>query len=97
MAKYEIEGVDALSVNEVVDQFVVQYLDSDEKIGDVRLECGCDLEVDILHNEPGDPRIHGTLSYTKTLTVSDLREDAEGDVFFWARNEYGEEVLLCRN
>lgn len=96
--KYEIDGVDALSMKEVADQFVAPKLDRDERIGDIRLECGCDLEVDIHIKDETDPRIDGHLDRTETLTLSDIRELSEGDVYFWAKDcESGEWVLLCRN
>ena len=46
--KIEIENdVQLLSPREVAEQLVNSTLALDEYIGDVRLECGCDLEVDI--------------------------------------------------
>lgn len=97
--KIEITSdVDTLSKGEVVQQLVncgAIELDC-EKIGESRIECGCDLEIDIMHDEPEDPRINGCLSRTETFTLADIRDwFTEGDAYAWATDEDGDEILLC--
>lgn len=96
---YEIDDCDALSVTEVAEQLMRYRLGRDEKIGDVRLERGRDLDIDILVDDPSDPRLDGHIDRTETFTPSDICEEfTEGDVFLWAKDcENGEWVLLCRN
>lgn len=95
--KYEID-CDALTTNEVAHQLLDSVLAPDERVGEARLECGCDLEVDILHNDPSDPCIDGSLSHVETFTLGDIRyELCEGDIYCWAKDENGTDVLLCNN
>ena len=89
---YALTDISTLSVKEVADQLMNSRLERGERIGDVRLECGCDLEIDILIDEPSDPR----LDRTETFTISDIREDfTQGDWYAWAKDENGEDVLIC--
>lgn len=93
---YALTDISTLSVKEVADQLMNSRLERGERIGDVRLECGCDLEIDILIDEPSDPRLDGHLDHTETFTLSDIREDfTEGDWYAWAKTEDGEDVLVC--
>lgn len=93
---YALTDISTLSVKEVADQLMNSRLERGEKIGDVRLECGCDLEIDILIDEPSDPRLDGHLDRTETFTISDIRDDfTQGDWYAWAKDENGEDVLIC--
>lgn len=90
-----------LSVSEVVEQLkLCGALDiaADKKIGECRVECGCDLEIDILENEPEDPRIDGGLSHTETFTLSDVATwFTHYDAYAWAKDEDGDDILLGFN
>lgn len=93
---YALTDISTLSVKEVADQLMNSRLERDEKIGDVRLEYGCDLDIDILVDDPSDPRLDGHLDRTETFTLSDIREDfTEGTWYTWAKDEDGEDVLVC--
>ena len=99
--KVEINNVEALSLTEVVEQLVgcgALQIEADKKLGESRLECGCDLEIDIMENDPSDPRIDGCLSYTEEFTLSDIREHfTQGEWYAWAKDEDGNDILLCFN
>ena len=93
---YALTDISTLSVKEVADQLMNSRLERGERIGDVRLECGCDLEIDILIDEPSDLRLDGHLDRTETFTISDIRDDfTQGDWYAWAKTEDGEDVLVC--
>ena len=63
-------------------------LEGDEKIGEVRLECGCDLEVDVVCN--------GKFAYTETFTLGDIRaEFGAADYYCWAKDDDGNDILAC--
>ena len=73
-------------------------LDEDERISEVRLECGCDLEIDIEKVIEDDPRCSAYPSHTETFTLSDIREYfTEFDYYKWAKDENDEDVLACFN
>ena len=99
--KVEINNVEALSLTEVVEQLVgcgALQIAHDKKLGESRLECGCDLEIDIMENDPSDPRIDGCLSHTEEFTLSDIREHfTQGEWYTWAKDEDGNDILLCFN
>lgn len=60
-----------------------------EYVGECRLECGCDLEVDI-----GSCMTGG--DHTETFTEQDIRDwFVNSDYCVWARNEDGEDILVC--
>lgn len=90
------DDVSALTVREVVEQLMSCgdiELEDYERVIDTRLECGCDLEVDIECNAD-DVRIDGR--YTITRTLEDIRAAfTAADYYTWAVNEDGEDVLLC--
>lgn len=93
---YALTDISTLSVKEVADQLMNSRLGRDEKIGDVRLECGCDLDIDILVDDPSDPSLDGHIDRTETFTLSDIRDDfTQGDWYAWAKTEDGEDVLVC--
>ena len=100
--KVEIaSNCEALSVTEVVDQLVccgALNVGDGKRIGESRLECGCDLEIDIMENDPSDPRINGCLSHTETFSLSDIRTHfTQSDYYAWAKDENGDDILLCFN
>ena len=88
-----------LSVSEVVEQLKccgALNVEPDKKIGECRVECGCDLEIDIMENEPDDPRIDGCLSHTESFTLADIKVwFDQADAYAWAKDEDGDEILLC--
>lgn len=95
-ALYALTDISTLSVKEVADLLMISRLKRGERIGDIRLECGCDLEIDILIDDPSDPRHDGNLDYTETFTISDIRDEfTQGDWYAWAKDENGEDVLIC--
>lgn len=54
--------------------------------------------MNINYDEPSDPRLYGTLLRTHEFTISDLRRELyEGEVYCWAKDENGTDVLLCNN
>lgn len=95
------KDVEALSVSEVVEQLIgcgAIEIGPDKRLGESRLECGCDLEIDIMENDPMDKRIDGFLSHTETFTISDIREYfTQGEWYAWAKDEDGDDILLCFN
>lgn len=71
-------------------------LAADERIGEVRLECGTDLEIDIDKAIEDDPRCSGYTDHTETFTISDIRDYfTAADYYAWARDEDGDDFLLC--
>lgn len=93
------DNVQTMSVTEVVNALVSSgalEIDNGERLGEARLECGCDLEIDIMHDDSMDMRIHGCLSHTETFTEEDIRADfVNADYCAWAKDEDGNDVLLC--
>jgi len=91
--KYELE-CETLTPDEVAHQLLdCGYLNGGRKteITAVRLECGCDLEIDYRDIETGDAE-------TETYTESDINNCFEACSFYkWAQNENAEDVLLCLN
>lgn len=70
--------------------------DENEEIGEVRLECGCDLEIDIFHKIEGDPRCNGYVDHTETFTLSEIEFYFDAaDYYTWAKDEDGNDVLAC--
>ncbi len=100
--KVEITSeVETLSVKEVVDQLLgcgaLEPMQG-KKVGESRVEYGCDLEIDIMEDDPSDPRIDGCLSHTETFTLSDIATwFTQGDAYAWAKDEDGDDILLCFN
>jgi hypothetical protein len=71
-------------------------LEADERIGEVRLECGTDLEIDIEKVIEDDPRCSGYVDHTETFDKSDIEYHFEAaDYYVWAKDEDGNDVLLC--
>ena len=71
-------------------------LAADEKIGEVRLECGTDLEIDIDKVIEDDPRCSGYTDRTETFTMSDITDYfTAADYYAWAKDEDGNDVLMC--
>ena len=94
--KYEIDCA-ALTANEVAHQLLDSVLDPNEGIGESYVEDGV-LYVNIHYNEPSDPRCDGCVKHTEEFTNDDLRRElCEGEVYCWAKDEDGIDVLLCRN
>lgn len=89
-------GVQTLTPKEVAEQLMNSRLERDEKIGDVRLECGCDLEVDVMRVVEDDPRCSDYHLYTETFTLGDIRDEFEAaDYYCWAKDDEGNDVLAC--
>lgn len=82
-----IEDIQTYTPQEAADMLVdcgYLELDEDERITDVRLECGCDLEIDI-----NDER-------TETFTTPDLADAfTVADFITWAKDENDNDVLVC--
>ena len=77
-----------LTPKEVAEQLMNSRLDGGERIGEVRLECGCDLEVDVVRD--------GKYEYTETFTLGDIRSEFEAaDYYCWAEDSDGNDVLAC--
>lgn len=82
---------DTLSIAEVVEQLKdhIGVLDGEE-IGECRIECGCDLEVDVT--------IDGEVVRTETFSLADIRVWCDQyDTYAWAKDEDGNAILLCFN
>ena len=91
--KVEInDEVQAMTVAEVVDQLNAcgaLVVGDGEYVGECRLECGCDLEVDVVSCLVG-------ADHTETFTESDIRDwFVNADYCAWAKDEEGNDVLLC--
>lgn len=86
---YELpDDVIEMTPQEVAEQLMNGRLEPNEKIGEVRLECGKDLEIDIEVDEEFDR--------TETFYLSDIQDEfIHGDYYTWALNEKFEDVLLC--
>ena len=95
------ESVNCYTPREVADMLVDccdLNLDADERISEVRLECGSDLEIDIEKVVEDDPRCTGYHSHTETYTILDLRTAfTEADFCIWAKDENDEDTLVCFN
>lgn len=71
-------------------------LEADERIGEVRLECGTDLEIDIEKVIEDDPRCSGYVDHTETFLTSDIQyEFTNSDYCAWVKDEDGNDVLMC--
>ena len=89
-------GVETLTPKEVAEQLMNSRLEGDEKIGEVRLECGCDLEIDVWRDIKDDPRCSGYYLYTETFALGDIRaEIGAADYYCWAKDDDGNDVLAC--
>ncbi|MBQ6329290.1 MAG: hypothetical protein IJI35_09780 [Kiritimatiellae bacterium] len=88
------DDVQTLTIEEVVEQLKSSgalEVGDGEYIGECRLECGCDLEVDITSCLVGSDR-------TETFTEEDIREHfTQGEWYAWAKDEDGNDILLCFN
>ena len=93
------DDVQALSVAEVVEQLKscgALNLEDGERVKDARLECGCDLEVDIEQVIEDDPRCSGYDTRTETFSEADIMSYfVNAEYVFWAKDEDGVDVLLC--
>lgn len=88
--------IQLLSLKEVAEQLMNGKLDNGERIGEVRLECGVDLEIDIEVVVEDDPRCSSYHEYTETYTLGDIRSEFEAaDYYCWAKDENGNDVLAC--
>lgn len=70
------DEVNLLSPKDVAERLVTcgaLTLDDGERTGEMRVEYGVDLEIDIHVSDPSDPRIDGHLDRTETFTLGDLR------------------------
>ena len=86
------DEVQTMTIAEVVDQLrscgALEVGDG-EYVGECRLECGCDLEVDI-----GSCMTGG--DHTETFTEQDVRDwFVNSDYCVWAQDEDGNDILLC--
>jgi hypothetical protein len=88
-----------MTPQEIAEQFVnsgVIELQADERIGEVRLESGTDLEIDIEKVIENDPRCSGYVDHTETFDRSDIEYHFEAaDYYVWAKDEDGNDVLMC--
>lgn len=88
-----------MTPHEVAEQLVncgAIELQADERIGEVRLECGTDLEINIEKVIEDDPRCSGYVDHTETFDMSDIEYHIEAaDYYVWAKDEDGDDVLLC--
>ena len=89
----------SLTLREVAEQLEncgAIHLDEDEAIGECRLECGTDLEIDINKVIEDDPRCSGYLDHTESLTLSDIRDYfTAADYYAWGKDENGDDRLYC--
>lgn len=91
--KVEInDEVQTMTIAEVVEQLKAcgaLEIGDGEYLGECRLECGCDLEVDVVSCLVG-------ADHTETFTEQDIRDwFVNSDYCAWARNEDGEDILVC--
>lgn len=91
--KVEInEEVQTLTIAEVVEQLKTcgaLEIGDGEYLGECRLECGCDLEVDVCSCLVGG-------DHTETFTEQDIRDYfTNADYCVWANDEDGNDILLC--
>ena len=94
------DSVDLLLPMEVAERLMAceaLTLDASERIGEMRVECGVDLEIDIHVSDQSDPRIDGHLDHTETYTLDDLRTHIGdmADYMIWVRDEDGCDYLAC--
>lgn len=97
--RFELRNCVPLSLNEVVDNLWhcgALNMGVDERRGDVRVEGDDELAVDIHVSDPSDPRIDGHLDRTEVFTLADIRRHFKAaDYYTWAKDEDGDDVLLC--
>lgn len=70
------DDINLLSPKDVAERFTTcgaLTLDDGERTGEMRVEYGVDLEIDIHVSDPSDPRIDGHLDHIETFTLGDLR------------------------
>ena len=88
-----------LTLREVADQLAACgafALDGGEDIGEVRLEFGSDLEIDIVRRIEDDPRCSGYLDHTETLGLSDICQHFTlADHYAWGKDASGDDCLYC--
>lgn len=81
-----------LSVSEVAEHLKAcgaLEIGDGEYLGECRLECGCDLEVDVCSCLVGG-------DHTETFTDADIRATfVNADYCVWAKDEEGVDILLC--
>ena len=86
------EEVETLTIAEVVKQLKAcgaLEIGDGEYLGECRLECGCDLEVDVCSCLVGG-------DHTETFTDADIRATfVNADYCVWAKDEEGVDILLC--
>ena len=72
-------------------------LDDGERTGEMRVEYGVDLEIDIHVSDPSDPRIDGHLDHTETYTLDDLRTYLAdtAEYLIWVKDANGDDYLAC--
>jgi len=82
-------------MREVADQLTSNILGRGEKIGDVRLDFGYELCVDVLKVVEEDVRCTEYLDRTEVFTIGDIRSIfTYCDAYVWAKDESGDFVLL---
>lgn len=86
------DEVETMTIAEVVEQLRTSgalEIGDGEYLGECRLECGCDLEVDVVSCLfSGD--------HTETFTEGDIRDCfVNADYCTWAKDENGNDILLC--
>lgn len=88
-------NLEALTPAEVAEQMTNSTIETDEEIGAVSLEDG-DLVVEIRKVVKGDPRCSGCCDRYMTFDIEDIRaEFVAADYYEWAKDEDGDDVLLC--
>lgn len=71
-------------------------LQADERIGEVRLECGTDLDIDIEKVIEDDPRCSSYVDHTETFDIGDIKHHLEAaDYCAWVHDEDGDDCLMC--
>ena len=97
--EYDLSDTEVLTIREVAEQLAncgAIELEKDERIGNVELEFGTDLSIEIEKVIEDDPRCSGYTDRTETFTVSDITDYfTSADYYAWARDEDGDDVLMC--
>lgn len=94
-----LDNYSIMTPYEVAEQLVncgAIQLEADERIGEVRLEYGTDLYIDIEKVIEDDPRCSGYVDHTETFFASDIQHEfTNADYCAWMKDEDGNDVLMC--
>ena len=93
------EEPQCLTLREVAEQLVncgAIPIAEDEEIGDVQLESGTDLVVEIKKVIEDDPRCSGYSVRTDIMTMYHIREwFLQADYYAWGKDDNGDDCLYC--